>query len=110
MNAPETMNAPVAAVALAPSVSPGRRIWLRFKQNRRGYWSLILFCILFGLSLIAEVISNDKPLVVRFDGAFYFPLVKHYPETVFGGDFASGATGRGRDDGGVAQGADRHWR
>ena len=71
----------------ARSLSPARRAWLRFKRNRLGLWSLVLFATLVVLSLLAEVISNDKPLVVRYDGQFYFPLVKTYPEKVFGGDF-----------------------
>jgi microcin C transport system permease protein len=69
------------------SVSPGRRIWLRFRQNRRGYWSLLLFSILFALSLLAELVSNDKPLVARYNGELVFPVVKTYSEKVFGGDF-----------------------
>ncbi len=63
--------------------------WQRFKTNRRGYISLWIFLGLFGLSLCAEIIANDKPLVVRYDGHFYFPVVKNQPETVFGGDFAT---------------------
>lgn len=69
------------------SISPGRRIWLRFRQNRRGYWSLIIFCVLFGISLAAEVVSNDKPLAVRYNGQILFPIVQTYSEKVFGGDF-----------------------
>ncbi|WP_136415175.1 MULTISPECIES: ABC transporter permease [Oxalobacteraceae] len=69
------------------SVSPWRRIWLRFKQNRRGYLSLIIFCVFFGISLLAEVISNDKPLAVRYNGRIMFPIVTTYSEKVFGGDF-----------------------
>ena len=64
-----------------------RRRFERFKANRRGWWSLWLFVILFGLSLGAELIANDKPLVVRYDGEFYFPAFKRYPETTFGGEF-----------------------
>jgi len=64
-----------------------RRRFERFKANRRGWWSLWLFLILFGLSLGAELIANDKPLVVRYDGEFYFPAFKRYPETTFGGEF-----------------------
>jgi microcin C transport system permease protein len=66
-----------------------RRIktWQRFKRNRRGYYSLILFGILFGLSLMAEVVSNDSPLLVKYDGKFYFPIFVSYPEVTFGGDF-----------------------
>ncbi len=71
----------------APSPSPARRAWRRFRRNRLGFVSLVLFGVLVGLSLLAEVISNDKPLVVRYDGQFYFPLIKAYPEKVFGGDF-----------------------
>jgi len=73
------------------SISPGRRIWLRFRQNRRGYWSLILFCALFGLSLMAELLSNDKPLVARYNGALVFPVLITYSEKTFGGDFESPA-------------------
>lgn len=64
-----------------------RRRWNGFRKNRRGYYSLILFLLLFVTSLFAEVISNDKPLLVRYEGQLYFPLLKAYPETVFGGDF-----------------------
>ena len=70
-----------------PSLSPTRRAWLRFKRNQIGFWSLVLFCTLVVLSLFAEVLSNDKPLVVRYDGEFYFPLAKDYSEKTFGGDF-----------------------
>lgn len=74
--------------AAAPSTqSPGRRAWRRFRGNRLGYWSLLIFLFLFGLSLIAEVLSNDKPLVVRYNGQWFFPLVQTLPETTFGGDF-----------------------
>ncbi len=79
--------ADAATVALAPSVSPGRRVWLRFRANRRGYWSLLIFCVLFVLSLGAELISNDRPLVARYNGQIMFPLVRDYSETAFGGDF-----------------------
>jgi microcin C transport system permease protein len=69
--------------------SPGRRAWRRFKRNKLGFRSLVVFSVIVVLSLMAEVLSNDKPLVVRYDGSFYFPLVRSYPETTFGGDFAS---------------------
>ncbi|MBF0370142.1 MAG: ABC transporter permease [Magnetococcales bacterium] len=68
-----------------------RRRWRRFKAHRRGYLSLWLFVALFGLSLGAELISNDKPLLVHFQGTFYFPLWNTYPETTFGGDFETEA-------------------
>ena len=63
--------------------------WQRFKHSRVGYASLWIFMILFGLSMCAELIANDKPLVVRYEGHFYFPIVKNQPETVFGGDFST---------------------
>ncbi len=68
------------------TISPSRRIWLRFKSNRLGYWSLIIFLFLYGISLCGELISNDRPLVVHYEQQWYFPLFKDYPETVFGGD------------------------
>lgn len=71
----------------APILSPRRRAWQRFRRHRLGFASLVIFLTLFGISLFAEVLSNDKPLAVRYQGAWYFPLVKSYPETVFGGDF-----------------------
>ena len=73
----------------AASLSPGRRAWLRFKADRRGYWSLRLLAIVFVASLFAEALSNDKPLLVRYNSAFYFPLVQAYPENTFGGDFVT---------------------
>ncbi|WP_234265849.1 ABC transporter permease [Hydrogenophaga sp. NFH-34] len=69
------------------SLSPSRRAWQRFRRNRLGYGSLLLFCALVMLSLMAELISNDRPLLVRYEGQLYVPLVQDYPETVFGGDF-----------------------
>ncbi|MEO5671579.1 MAG: ABC transporter permease [Ramlibacter sp.] len=72
---------------IAAHLSPARRAWLRFKRNRTGYWSLVLFSVLVVLSLVAELISNDKPLVVHYNEQFYFPMVSNYPETTFGGDF-----------------------
>jgi len=73
--------------APAPSPSPARRAWRRFRRNRLGWWSLLLFGALVALSLGAELVSNDKPLLVRYEGQWYFPLVHSYPEKVFGGDF-----------------------
>ena len=83
------MEAPISTPSpIAPrSLSPSRRAWLRFKRNKLGYWSLLLFVAMVVVSLFAEVVSNDKPLVVRYEGQTYFPLLKDYPETVFGGDF-----------------------
>ena len=76
-----------AAITHAKPVSPWRRTWLRFRAQRLGYWSLVIFTALFVVSLFGEVLSNDRPLVVRYDGHYYFPIVKDYPETLFGGDF-----------------------
>lgn len=67
--------------------SPARRRWRRFRRSRRGFYSLVVFTILFGLSLFAEVLSNDKPFLVIYEGEWFFPLVVSYPETRFGGDF-----------------------
>ncbi len=69
------------------TVSRRKRNWHRFKRSRRGYYSLLIFLTLFVISLFAELISNDVPLVVRFEGSYYFPVIKSYPETTFGGDF-----------------------
>ncbi|MDO9114389.1 MAG: ABC transporter permease [Polaromonas sp.] len=69
------------------STSPSGRAWQRFRRNKLGYRSLVIFCVLVVLSLFAEVLSNDKPLLVRYEGAFYFPLVRDYSEKTFGGDF-----------------------
>ena len=69
------------------SPSPSRRAWLRFKRNKLGFWSLVIFTTLVVLSLFADVLSNDKPLVVRYNGELYFPLMKDYSEKTFNGDF-----------------------
>jgi microcin C transport system permease protein len=63
----------------------GKRRIRTFKANRRGYWSLWIFSVLFLVTLFADVIANDKPLLLRYDGEFYFPLFAAYPETIFGG-------------------------
>jgi microcin C transport system permease protein len=81
----------LAASGETTSQSPSARAWRRFKRNRLGFWSLTLFCTLVVLSLFAEVLSNDRPLLVRFNGQFYFPMVRDYPEKVFGGDFETPA-------------------
>jgi microcin C transport system permease protein len=71
----------------AASASPSARAWLRFKRNRLGFGSLLLFCALVLVSLLAEVVSNDRPLLVKYEGSYYFPMAKVYPEKTFGGDF-----------------------
>ena len=63
-----------------------RRIAI-FRTNRRGFWSLWVFLVLFGLSLFAEFIANDRPLVIRYDGQWYLPVLQDYSEDAFGPDF-----------------------
>jgi microcin C transport system permease protein len=83
-------------------LSPLTRRRLRnFRANRRGFWSLWTFAVLFGMSLLAEVVANDRPLLVKFDGALYFPVVKAYPETTFGGAFPTEAVYRDPAVGGM---------
>ena len=72
-------------------VSPARRAWLRFRRNRLGFYSLVVFTVMVLLSLFAEVLSTDRPLIVRYEGQTYFPVLKTYPETAFGGDFETPA-------------------
>jgi microcin C transport system permease protein len=69
----------VAATSAAPTS------WQRFKRHRLGYWSLLLFVLMFAVSLGAEVISNEVPLLVRYNGEWYFPIARSYAETDFGG-------------------------
>ena len=71
--------------------SPGQRAWYRFRNNKRGYYSLWIFTVLFVLSLFAEILSNDKPVIVHFQNEYYFPILNTYPETTFGGDFETEA-------------------
>jgi microcin C transport system permease protein len=82
------MSSSGAGARLKSAVARRRaKSWQRFKRNRRGYYSLILFITLFGFCLVAETISNDLPLLIRYEGKFYFPIIAAYPETTFGGDF-----------------------
>ena len=80
---------PVSNSINAPSLSPGRRAWLRFKRNRLGFFSLWGMVFLLVISLAAELVSNDRPLVVKYQGELLFPMLQDYPETRFGGDFAT---------------------
>ena len=77
--------------AAIPSLSPGQRVWQRFRQDRRGTISLLIFAVLFVVSLFAELISNDRPLLVRYNGQWMVPLVHDYSEKAFGGEFESPA-------------------
>lgn len=70
------------------NLSPiNQRRWQAFIGNRRALWSLQLFLILFFVSLFAEIIANDKPLLVYYDNGIYAPVLNSYPETTFDGDF-----------------------
>ena len=77
------------------TLSPlGQRRWRNFKRNRRAYWSLIVFSVLFTLSLFAEFIANDKPIVVSYQGELRFPIWQFWSEQEFGGDFPTEAVYR----------------
>ncbi|MFI4982400.1 MAG: ABC transporter permease [Nevskiales bacterium] len=83
-----------------------RRRLAIFRAHRRGFWSLWIFLSLFGLSLFAEFIANDRPLLIRFDGHWYFPVLQDYSEDTFGADFMP--TGADYTDPDVAAAIDRH--
>ncbi|QGM22514.1 ABC transporter permease subunit [Spiribacter sp. 2438] len=68
-----------------------QRRWAQFRANRRGWWSLWIFLVLFILSLFAEFLANERPLLVHYDGGWYVPVLVSYPETIFGGDFPTEA-------------------
>ncbi|MGF7151574.1 microcin C transport system permease protein [Sphingomonas zeicaulis] len=100
------MNSPITALlidreakveerpALVPVKNPIARVtsprpatrWQAFRRHRLGYWSLILLVLLYATSLCAEFVSNNKPLLISYQGEYYFPLLKDYPESTFGGD------------------------
>lgn len=80
----ETQGLPTSTPA-----SPNQRAWARFKRNRLGYVSLWVFGVLLVLATFAELISNDRPLVARYNGELLFPLFNNQPETRFGGDFST---------------------
>jgi microcin C transport system permease protein len=83
-------------VSLSPLM---RRRLASFRASRRGYWSFWLFLALFVLSLGADVLANDRPLLVRYDGRFYAPVLRGYPETAFGGQLPTEAAYRDPDVG-----------
>ena len=85
--APALGGATPGAQSVAASASPAARAWQRFRRHRRGYISLWIFGVLFGISLFAGVLSNDRPLLASYQGQWYTPLWHDYPETTFGGDF-----------------------
>lgn len=71
-----------------------RRRWRNFRANKRAFWSLIVFALLYGLSLFAEFIANDRPILIQYRGAYYYPIFQFYPETAFGGEFRTQAVYR----------------
>ena len=74
------------------TLSPiNRRRLASFRANRRGYWSLWVFLALFTLSMFAEFIANDRPLLVYYENSLYVPVLARYPETAFGGEFQTEA-------------------
>ncbi|MBX2838496.1 MAG: ABC transporter permease [Gammaproteobacteria bacterium] len=75
-------------MALSPL---SQRRWQGFKANKRGWYSLWVFLILFIVTLMAEFVANDRPIYVNFDGRHFFPVLVDYPETDFGGDFETSA-------------------
>ena len=73
-------------------ISPlNQRRFHNFKSNKRGFYSFWIFSFLFIVSIFADFISNDKPLLIKFDQEYYFPIINDYPETIFGGDFETEA-------------------
>jgi microcin C transport system permease protein len=84
--------APQALTFLGRRITPlTRRRLDNFQANRRGFWSLWIFLSLLVVTLPAELIANDRPLLIRYEGAFYAPVLHDYPETIFGGDFPTAA-------------------
>jgi len=81
--------APSATAASARPMSPNQRAWARFRRNRIGHVSLWVFVAVLLLATFAELFSNDRPLLARYQGELYFPLFKNHPETTFGGDFGT---------------------
>lgn len=75
-------------MALSPL---NQRRWRNFKANRRSFWALWIFLIAFGLSLFAELLANDKPILALYRGEWFVPVYRFYPETAFGGDFKTEA-------------------
>ncbi|MFN6979331.1 MAG: ABC transporter permease, partial [Gemmobacter sp.] len=92
---PEPVPPPAVPAARKGWLSPlNQRRWRNFRANRRAYWSLILFAALFVLSLFAELLANDKPLLVQFRGQYYTPIFTFHSERTFGGDFQTEAVYR----------------
>ena len=83
------MSAVLPASAATRSLSPNQRSWARFKRNGPGVISLWVFIAMLVLATFAELISNDRPLVARYQGEWFMPMFHNQPETRFGGDFAT---------------------
>jgi len=66
-------------------------MWQKFKKNRRGYYSLLIFAAICFATFFAEIIANDKPLLVKYNDGYYFPILQSYAETSFGGELKSEA-------------------
>ena len=64
---------------------------IAFHKNPRAFYSLIIFLLMFGVTLFSELLANDKPLVLSYNGNLYFPIVKNYDDLTFGGDFPTPA-------------------
>jgi microcin C transport system permease protein len=79
------------AVPAGAPLSPNQRAWLRFKRNRVGHWSLWIFVAMLVVATFAELVSNDRPIVARIDGQWYFPMFDNPSEKQIGGDFATPA-------------------
>jgi microcin C transport system permease protein len=95
---PEGAIAPGDSRLFGLKFSPlARRRVANFRANRRGWWSLWIFLVVFVLTLFAELIANDKPIFLSYEGHWYFPVFVTYPETTFGGDFLTEAAYREPD-------------
>jgi microcin C transport system permease protein len=94
---PEVSTVAPGGLAVPPSAHPlavsplNRRRWQSFKANRRGFWALVIFLVVFVVTLFAEFIANDRPLYINYEGRSYFPVFVTYPETTFGGEFETAA-------------------
>lgn len=89
--APDALASRPSRFALSPL---NKRRWRNFCANRRAYWSMWIFAVLFGLSLMAEFVANDRPILVNYRGEYFTPVFNFYPETAFGGDFQTEAVYR----------------
>ena len=89
-HAPSTKRGLASRLRAMFHMSPvNKRRWDNFKANRRGYWSLWVFLVLFVVSLLADFIANDRPILVRYKGETLYPVVVDYPESKFGGFLAT---------------------